>query len=84
MARSDEGKKMGIHAGLKGASPPGRQLHTNIPRSFGCFCLKLVPSHVLEPPSSSAHVDLQAPFVAMFSSQVLGLLLLLSLIVWAF
>ncbi|CAL2271502.1 unnamed protein product [Prunus armeniaca] len=23
MARSDEGKKIGIHAGLKGASPPG-------------------------------------------------------------
>ncbi|CAL9028372.1 unnamed protein product [Prunus brigantina] len=37
MARSDEGKRMGMHAGVKG------DLRSNIPWSFGSFCLKLVP-----------------------------------------
>ncbi|CAL2246381.1 unnamed protein product [Prunus armeniaca] len=54
---------MGTHAGSKGASPPS-SLRANIPWSFECLCLKFVPSHVLEPPSSSAYVDALAPFMA--------------------
>ncbi|CAL8125678.1 unnamed protein product [Prunus armeniaca] len=63
MARSGEGKQMDIHAGSKGAFPLGSLL-ANIPWFFGFFCLKLVPSYVLEPPSSSAYVDILASFVA--------------------
>ncbi|KAL6279396.1 hypothetical protein ACE6H2_016277 [Prunus campanulata] len=37
MARSDEGKRMGMHAGSNG------DLRSNIPWSFGSFYLKLVP-----------------------------------------
>ncbi|CAL2270524.1 unnamed protein product [Prunus armeniaca] len=54
---------MGIPAGSKGDSPPS-SLHANIPGHLDVFCLKLIPSHVLEPPSSFAYMDLQAPFVA--------------------
>ncbi|CAL2271534.1 unnamed protein product [Prunus armeniaca] len=39
MARSDEGKKIGIHAGSKGASPPG-SLRIKIIQSFRCFLLE--------------------------------------------
>ncbi|CAL8075911.1 unnamed protein product [Prunus armeniaca] len=51
MARYDEGKQMDIYVGSKGASPSG-SLRANISWFFGYFCLKLVPPHVLEPPSS--------------------------------
>ncbi|CAL8162827.1 unnamed protein product [Prunus armeniaca] len=36
LAKSDEGKEMGVHAGLKGAPPPG-SLHANIPWFLECF-----------------------------------------------
>ncbi|PQM33956.1 hypothetical protein Pyn_37412 [Prunus yedoensis var. nudiflora] len=55
MARSDEGKIMGMHAGSNG------DLRSNIPWSFGCFVLGTCSSHVLEPSSNPAYADILLP-----------------------
>ncbi|CAL2246375.1 unnamed protein product [Prunus armeniaca] len=84
MARSDEGKKMGIHAGSKSASPLG-SLRTKILWSFGCFLLETCSSPCVGvsqqlcargPPSSLRGFVLQPSaeaFVASFSN-CMGLL----------